>query len=328
VSRVSSYLPLLPAAGLPAASYLGEVMPVPELCLGQSDTPGGGGVGSGGTSSPGQANTGGSSDTGYPVFSLVTDMKKTYDIQLYDTLIGENATDLEALGATSMKFVAKEMLHHTAKYIEKAVSFKTSPGTDGIVTLTLKPADTPYAGMWYAAIVAFDASGDVIAEWPMWLEVRKSLLQSLSYNTPINIGEIRLVLRDTVPEANNLLLQFEYSDTEIAFCIMRPVEEWNEMLPPVKTFTGATFPYRENWRKAAAGYLMRTASRKYLRDDLEYSAGGLSINDNRKWDAYGKLGQVLIDEWQTWAKQEKVRLNSQACYGNIGSAAFGSRRVY
>jgi len=232
------------------------------------------------------------------------------------------------MGVATLKFVAKEMLFHSDKYIDKAVSFTTAPGTDGLVTLVLNPKNIPYAGMWYAAIVGFNATGEVIAEWPMWLEVRKSLLQSLTGNTPISIAEIRLVLRDSVPEDNNLLLEYEFSDTEIAFCLMRPIEEWNEMLPPVATFTGATFPYRENWRKATAGYLMRTASRKYLRDDLQYTAGGLSVNDKRKWDAYEKLGQKLVDEWRTWAKQEKVRINSHACYGGVGSRAFGGWRVY
>lgn len=303
-------------------------MPVPELCLGQSTTPGSGGVGSGGTDSPGQTTGGGAGASGYPVLSLVTDMKKTFDIQLYQTVIGETVSDLEAMGVESLEFVAKEMLHHVEKYIEKTVDFKTPPGTDGIITLQLNPSNIPYAGMWYASIVGFNSSGEVIAEWPMWLEVRKSLLQALSGNTPISIGEIRLVLRDSVPEDNNLLLEYEFSDTEIAYGIMRPIEEWNEMLPPVKTFTAATFPYRENWRKATAGYLMRTAARKYLRDDLQYSAGGLTINDKRKWDAYEKMGKDLIEEWRTWAKREKIRLNSQACYGSVGSGAFGGWRVY
>jgi len=300
-------------------------MPIPELCLGQG---GGGGVGGGGSGGGGNNNEGGHEDAGYPVLSLVTDMEKTFTIQLYKTLVGAVESDLEALGVTSLKFWAKEMLHHQDFYLEKDVNMASPPGTDGIVTLDLDPADIPYAGMWYAGIVGYNASEEIIAEWPMWLEVRKSITQTVSGNTPINIAEVRLVLRDSMPEANNLLLEYEFSDTEIAFCMMRPIEEWNEMLPPVKTFTGATFPYRENWRKATAGYLMRTAARKYLRDDLQYSAGGLSVNDKRKWDAYENLGQKLIDEWRSWAKQEKVRLNSHACYGNLGSAAFGGWRVY
>jgi hypothetical protein len=163
----------------------------------------------------------------------------------------------------------------------------------------------------------------------MWLEVRRSISELAEpINTPINIAEVRLIMRDTVPENNNLLLEFEFTDTEIAFHILRPIEEWNEMLPPVATFTGATFPFRENWRKATAGYLMRMAARKYLRDDLQYNAGGLSINDKSKWDAYENMGQKLIDEWRVWAKQKKVQLNSQDCYGQIGSSAFGGWRVY
>jgi hypothetical protein len=299
-------------------------MALPEICLGQGSAPG-----DGGTVSPGQDNEGAVGNNGYPVLSLVNDMDKTVTIQLYKTLYGETPSDLEALGVSYLKFYAKEMLHHKVHYIEKDVTIVTPPGADGLVTLDLDPEDIPFAGMWYAGIVGFNASDQIIAEWPMWLEIRRSISELAEpCNTPINIAEVRLIMRDTVPEANNLLLEFEFTDQEIAFTIMRPIEEWNEMPPPVATFTGATFPYREHWRKATAGYLMRMAARKYLRDDLQYNAGGLSINDKSKWDAYENMGQKLIDEWRVWAKQEKVRLNSLACYGRINSRAFDGWRVY
>jgi hypothetical protein len=299
-------------------------MALPEICLGQGSTPG-----DGGTVSPGQDNEGAINDSGYAVLSLVNDMDKTVTIKLYKTLYGETPSDLEALGIDSLKFFAKEMLHHKVHYIEKDVTIVNPPGTDGCVTLDLDPEDIPFAGMWYAGVVGYNASDQIIAEWPMWLEVRRSISELAEpINTPINIAEVRLIMRDTVPENNNLLLEFEFTDTEIAFHILRPIEEWNEMLPPVATFTGATFPFRENWRKATAGYLMRMAARKYLRDDLQYNAGGLSINDKSKWDAYENMGQKLIDEWRVWAKQKKVQLNSQDCYGRINSRAFDGWRVY
>jgi len=309
-------------------NFVGSQAPIPVVCLGQGGAPGEGGVGSGGTDSPGQSNTGSSSNTGYPVLALVTEMDKTLPIALYDTLIGETPSDLQALGVVSLEFKAKEMIHHQVYYIEKSIPIPAPPREDGLVFLDFDPDEIPYAGMWYASVIGRNSLGYIVAEWPMWLEIRKSLDQTVTTNNPINIAEVRLVLRDSVPEANELLLEYEFSDTEIAFNIMRPIEEWNEALPPVQTFTGATFPYREHWRKATAGYLMRTAARKYLRDDLQYSAGGLSVNDKRKWDAYEKLGQQLIDEWRSWMKQEKVRLNSLKCYGNIGSAAFGGWRVH
>jgi hypothetical protein len=299
-------------------------MALPEICLGQGSTPG-----DGGTISPGQDNEGAVGNNGFPVLSLVNDMDKTVTIKLYKTMYGEEVSDLDALGVSSLKFFAKEMIHHKEHYIEKDITILNPPGDDGCVVLDLDPEDIPYAGMWYAGVVGYNASDQIIAEWPMWLEIRRSISELAEpCNVPINIAEVRLIMRDTVPENNNLLLEFEFTDTEIAFHIMRPIEEWNEMLPPVSTYTGATFPFRENWRKATAGYLMRMAARKYLRDDLQYSAGGLTINDKRKWDAYENMGQKLIDEWRIWAKQKKVELNSHGCYGSTGSSAFGGWRVY
>lgn len=299
-------------------------MPIPELCVAGSDDSGSGGVGGGGTTSPGMTNSGAVANTGWPTMSVVTDLEKSLDVQLYTDRIGEEVVDLT--NVAEIKFIVKEMLHNAITYIDKTLP---TPGTpaDGIVTIALEPEDLPYAGMWYAAVITFDADGDKVGEYPMWFEVRKGVNSAVPGNNPINIAEIRLMCRDSVPEMNALLLEYEFSDTEIAFCIMRPVEEWNEALPPVTTYTGATFPWRENWRKATTGYLMRTAARKLLRDDLEYSAGGLAINDKRKWDAYAKMGDKLIEEWRTWMKQKKVQLNSQYCYGTVGSRAFSGWRV-
>jgi hypothetical protein len=298
-------------------------MPIPELCLGTGG-PGTGGPGPG-TGGPGTGTGGGASGSGWPTLSVVTEMEKSLQIALFEDLTGEVPRDLT--GVTRARFMAKEMLPHTVLYIDKDLTLET-PLTDGIVTLELVPDDLPYAGIWYASVALYDAEDDLIAEHPMFLEVRKGLGHTIEYNTPISIAEIRLMARDIDPEANELLLNYEWDDTEISFAIMRPVDEWNEALPPVKTYTAATFPYRENWRKATIGYLMRTASRKYLRDDLTYQAGGISINEKRKWDAYGKLGDQLIEEWRTWMKQEKVRQNSLQCYRHQGTPAFGGWRVY
>ncbi len=292
-------------------------MPIPELCVGSGDGTGGPGGGGGGGDTGG-----GTSGSGWPTLSVITEQEKTLSLELFEDLTGEITRDLT--GVTRARFMAKEMMHHTALYIDKDITME-SPLTDGIVTLDLIPEDLPYAGIWYASVALYDAEDDLIAEHPMFLEVRKGLNHKIEENTPITIAEIRLMNRDLDPDANELLLTYEFDDTEIAFAIMRPVDEWNEALPPVVKYTATTFPYREHWRKATIGYLMRTAGRKYLRDDLNYSAGGLSVNDKRKWDAYTKMGADLINEWRQWMKAEKVRLNSQACYRQIGSPAFGGR---
>lgn len=297
-------------------------MPIPELCLGTGG-PGTGGPGPG-TGGPGGNTGGGASGSGWPTLSVVTEMEKSLSLALFEDLTGEIPRDLT--GVTRAQFMAKEMQCHTLLYIDKAVTIE-SPLTDGIVTLDLVPADLLFAGIWYASVALYDAEDDLIAEHPMFLEVRKGLNHKIPHNTPIGIAEIRLMNRDLDPDANELLLTYEFDDTEIAFAIMRPVDEWNESLPPVTTYTAATFPFRENWRKATIGYLMRTAGRKYLRDDLTYTAGGISINEKRKWDAYNKMGTELINEWRDWMKQKKVQINSQDCYRGLGTPAFGGWRV-
>lgn len=303
-------------------------MPIPDICLGRGDISGGGGyAGGGGAAGPasGVAGGGGVSGNGYPAIALVTGQKKDIELTLYSDLCGGDIEDLTDV--SSAKFVAKETAEAAALYIEKDVMIDPDP-TTGLITIPFRPADLPYAGIWVAAVSCYDAAGDLIAEYPAWLEVRKGLNSQERSNTPISIPEIRLVLRDTCPEFNTLLLDLEFSDTEIAFAITRPVDEWNETPPPVQTYTPATFPWREAWRKAVCGSLLQSAAHHYMRNKMQYSAGGTSFNDKNKDNPYLQLAEQLLAEWKKFMAVKKVQLNAQQAFGSVVSGTYNASVYY
>ena len=297
-------------------------MPIPEICLARGDIGGSGGVSGGaGTTGPasGHADGKGVSGGGYPVIAVVTEMKVDLEVILYDTLCSEDVEDLSSID--HMKFVAKESYDAAQQYIDKDVTIGT-PASDGKVTIEFVPDDLPYAGIWWAGLQGFDADDNLIAQYPAWLAVEKGLTQQFRTNSPITLSEIRMALRDTCPDFNTLLLDLEFSDTEIAFAITRPIEEWNETPPDVRIYTPATFPFREAWRKATCGYLLQTAAYHYARNNLNYSAGGVSVNDKQKETEYMQMGENLLAKWKEFLMRQKVQMNAEACYGSVLSGAF------
>ena len=303
-------------------------MPVPDLCLASGDaaSAGSGGYGPGG--GPGGAPTsnaagGAVAASGLPLIALVTGQKKTLTIGLRERLDGNDPADLTPY-VGGLKLVAKESADAENKYLNLTATI-VPPATDGIVTVSFLPTDLTYAGIWRAAIQGYDIDDNLIGEYPAWLEVRKGLNSTLQQNTPISISEIRLVLRDTVPAFNTLLLDLEFSDTEIAFAIMRCVDHWNATPPFVMSYTAATFPWREPWRLGTVGYLLRGAAFQQARNNLSYSAGGVSINDSDMAPVYGKQADQMIEEFNEFCLSKKYEINASYFYGTVNSRGFGSR---
>lgn len=288
-------------------------MAIADICLGQSDIPGAGGVAGGGTDSPAMRPAGYTSYTGFPVMTLMTAQNKTVTMQLFDSMNGTTPADLT--GYDSLTLYAKELPSDPLPYFAKTATVLDA--TAGLISFTFVPGDLRWAGVFWAGVIAKNSSNQNVADWSLWVEVRKGINHQERINTPISIAEIRLVLRDASPEANELLLTYEFSDTEIAFAITRPIEQWNEIPPPVMLYTPATFPFREHWRKAAAGILLRSAAIQYARNDLQYQAGGMSVQDKDKLNQYEKLGQTYQEEWIRFCETKKYQMNMEKAFFSL-----------
>lgn len=74
--------------------------------------------------------------------------------------------------------------------------------------------------------------------------------------------------------------------------------------------------------------LLRSAAYNYARNRLDYSAGGVSVQDKSKSQEYVSLAKDLQAEFLTWMEAEKVRINQELCYGGIYSWEFYGSRYY
>lgn len=309
-------------------------MPIPDACL-FANYPGSGGV-AGGAGPNGavssQAGGKGVYNGGYPFISVVTGSNATLTIDLKQQVDGGDPVDLS--GVDHVQFVAKEFPFAAEYYINQGATIVD--GTAGRVSVTLTPAQLKFAGIWPASLITCSppattsplSPGEIIEEFSCWLYVKRSLTSLEDGNRPITIPEIRMALRDTSPSYNSLLEDLEFSDEEIVYAITRPVEEWNETPPLLDTYTTGTFPFREFWRKATIGYLLKTAAYHYQRNYVPYNAGGISFDDKNKAPQYFQSGEQALQEWRAFILAKKREINMGLAFGTMGSRSFygGARR--
>lgn len=189
----------------------------------------------------------------------------------------------------------------------------------GFVQFLLDENHTQRAGVYPSEIGRF--AGDYLVDsWQVLVVIEPSVFQSLVGTGPITIPEIRLALLDSNDDTdgapfNNLLTDVEFSDVEIANAIRRVVDMWNDTPPTVAYFTPATFPYRYYWIVGTSAILLRAAAARYRRNRLDYSAGGVSINDQSKAEEYEVISAERMREFKEWMMNEKVRINMGYCWG-------------
>jgi hypothetical protein len=203
--------------------------------------------------------------------------------------------------------------------INKWATVKTvEDANQGIVYIELTPANTALAGIWPAMAIVVTC-GVARKVFPFHLEIMPSLDQINAGSGPLTIYEVRIALRDTDPALNNLIDAYDFQDHEIAFMIRKALDIWKETPPhTVAPYTINDFPFRHHWIEVTVGQLMIMASDWLRRNDLDYSAAGLTIKDTAKWPYYLKEGQRRIDEFKAWAIQTKYTINIDGGFSSMG----------
>lgn len=186
----------------------------------------------------------------------------------------------------------------------------------GLVTLVVTTQESRRVGIWTAMALIWE-HGILRKLFPFYYEVIPNLAMS-NYGGTITLPELRLAIRDVCPEINFLLDAKEYDEHELMWAIRRPIEYWNEIPPPVRTFSMEDFPFRYHWLEASVGELMRMVAVWMRRNDLDYSAAGLTVADTKKWPDYMKLGMERLNEYKAFVRQKKIEINIQGGFQQMG----------
>ena len=105
--------------------------------------------------------------------------------------------------------------------------------------------------------------------------------------------DIRIWLRDNDPSANTLLDDFEFSPEEIRTAMTLAVDYYNDQPPYIRNYDYNKFPWRSQLLMGTAANLLFIAANRYRRNALQYSAGGLTIQDQAKHQEYDSAGSRL-----------------------------------
>lgn len=197
---------------------------------------------------------------------------------------------------------------------------------NGVIGATLTADVVGYAGISYGEFAFRDINNNVIISNKFYLIVEFGQFgQSTSRMGPPTLAEIRLHIRDNAAEDNYLLDEYEFDAAEIAASIVRPVEQFNAMPPPIlQSYNTSNFPWRYPWLEAIVANLYMTAAAHYRRNHLSYSAAGVNVDDKNKEQQYLQAAMLHKKNWDQWAKMQKVNLNMENGWGLIPSGySFG-----
>lgn len=169
------------------------------------------------------------------------------------------------------------------------------------------------------------SDGNLVYSAPSFLLVNQGLFRNQAGTPgPPRLSELRLTLRDSDPEESQLLGTLEFDDAEIIEALLRPVRNFNETPPPLGRFNTTNFPYPEAWLRATQGYLFAMAANYFRRNQLQYVAGGMTVDDLNREQQYLQAAQLALQEWTDFRDQTKMSLNANLAYGSIHSVYHAS----
>lgn len=214
---------------------------------------------------------------------------------------------------TEVRVVLKEMPEDSVVWAQ--IKADITDAESGQISFDYDEAVTDLGGI-YTGDVQLWYDGHMRRALPFFFIVNHDLANH--QGGQLTIAEIRMTLRDVDPEANYLLDALQFSRQEIALCMRRCIDYWNEVPPPVTTYKATNFPWRYHYSRGVAAQLLLMVAQWRLRNDLPYNAGGISIRNEAMWERYQTLGNALWAEWQRWVKDRKYNINVMGGFGYIG----------
>lgn len=193
---------------------------------------------------------------------------------------------------------------------------------NGRVRVTLPRTATNTPGVYFGemALVRTDATPEpVMFSNTFYVYIDRALWSAKGPKGPPSIAEIRLHLRDSGGAENFLLDNVKFDDAEIALAVQRPVQYWNEVPPPIETYSTQNFPFRYHWLEGICANLFLMVAEHFRANNLQYQAAGVAVNDQDKMGVYEEAAARRNAAFQSFVRAKKVEMNIAKCYGGIGS---------
>jgi len=193
--------------------------------------------------------------------------------------------------------------------------------TTGLIEFDIPEGARDVAGVYLAEVGVFDTSSNLLFTNEYYIYVEPSAWSATQYLGPPTLDEIRLSIRDSDANENELLGQLDFDVAEIASAVTRTVRYWN-VAPPVlrvAIYSTRTFPFRDIWLEGAQLNLFAMAEEGYRRNFLKAAAGGTVTDDRNRHREYNVAYREHLARFNDSITREKVSINLSQCFGVLGN---------
>lgn len=130
----------------------------------------------------------------------------------------------------------------------------------------------------------------------------------------ITSDDVRMYIFDRNIEDNDLLLDLNFSEEEIANAMVRAAREYASIPPYTSTVSPACLPADTNmFLDATVAQLYMSEMNKLMRNDIDYTAGNVTTNLVAKRIKHlAELYKLYQDRFRTAAKDWKITENVSA----------------
>ncbi len=254
--------------------------------------------------------------TGESAITLV-DPRTGAPLDLTNYGITDSTSSSSSAPFTGVKITMKEMPEDATTWSEIEAGIVSA--SEGKISVPYDDHTTRRAGIFTAQAEIWE-DGVMRRFIPLFYIINPSVTHDpADRGLTLSIAEIRMTLRDTDPEGNFLLEQLDFTRNEIALCMRRCIDYWNEVPPPVAVYKTTNFPWRYHFSKGVAALLHQMAANHKMRNDLPYSAGGVTVQDTIKFQQYLEFYKMYWGEWTQWVRDKKYQINIEGGFQVLGS---------
>lgn len=262
---------------------------------------------------------------GIPVIKTTAGMQSQFIVKLTANIQGTVASDL--IDIDYIQFICRD----DSDPNQPLFSVQCQNMGEGLVKFQLTPEQTDYKqGLHFAQFSCYQNTQGSDSSQRKLRKVFKCCLQiqrniAGKHNDtkqPLTIAQVRMQLYDTCAHVNPLLDDVEFSDVQIVWAINKAVQDWNQMPPDLGQYTAANFPYPSHLCTGAVYHLLKSASFRYVRNQMRHNNANLTLDDNDKGTAYAQLAGQEGQKWDNWCTTKKTQLNMMAMCGSTVDVTF------
>lgn len=124
-----------------------------------------------------------------------------------------------------------------------------------------------------------------------------------------------MFMADQQVKQNLLDMDLQFNDLEIGNAMESAAMDFNEMDPKVVFITASTMPYGMCFLYGIAYYLLLAKLQEWMRSDLQYAAGNMTVSpQSKRIDHFKEMLKLFREEFANRTKAHKLSINVQSAF--------------